>query len=548
MTRIISFLTAGILFFFGSCMKKEKADLLLINAKIYTVNQDFEIAEALAVKDGKFLAVGSNEDLQKQYRADQISDMKGKSVYPGFIDAHCHFYGYGRTLRAADLRGTESFEAIIERLKAHARKYPEGWILGRSWDQNDWENKTFPTNERLNEVFPDRPVLLTRVDGHAGIANQAALDLAGFNENTITEGGKLEIKNGRLTGLLIEKALDEINKFVPEPRYSEITAMLKEAEKNCFRVGLTSVGDAGLDKDIVLLIDSLHKNNDLQMRINAMLNPTQENIEHFVKNGHYITDYLSVRSLKMYADGALGSRGACLLKPYSDDPNNYGIMVNTTDSIANVCKLAHDNNYQINIHAIGDSANRTVLDVYEQFLKEGNDRRWRIEHAQVIHPNDFKRFGQYAVIPSVQTTHATSDMYWAEDRLGPERIKGAYAYLQLLEQNGWLPNGSDFPVEEINPLYGFYAGAARKDFEGFPPEGFQTENALSREQLLRSMTIWAAESAFEEDKKGSIETGKLADFTITDADIMQIPLEKVPDVKILKTFVGGKEVYSSRNE
>ena len=506
MKKILYFFV--IMFAMVSCTKKEKADLIVKNARVYTVNEAFDTAEAFAVKDGKFIAIGSDKEILEKYTADTVLDMKGQNIYPGFIDPHCHFYGYGRTLRAADLRGTGSFDEIVEILKIHAEKYPHGWILGRSWDQNDWEDKSFPTNEKLNELFPDRPVLLTRVDGHAGIANQAALDLSGFSEDTQIEGGKLEIKNGKLTGLLIEKALDRLRAIVPESGPDEIVAMLKDAQQNCFEVGLTSVGDAGLDKNIVLIMDSLHEAGVLKMRINAMLNPTKENIEQFVKNGHYITDFLTVRSLKMYADGALGSRGACMLEPYSDDPENYGIMVNTTDSIANVCKLAHDNNYQINIHAIGDSANRTVLDVYEQFLKEGNDRRWRIEHAQVIHPNDFKRFGQYAIIPSVQTTHATSDMYWAEDRVGAERIKGAYAYLDLLNQNGWLPNGSDFPVEEINPIYGFYAGTARKDLEGFPPEGFQTENALSREQALRAMTIWAENRLLKKTRKAVLKSEK----------------------------------------
>jgi predicted amidohydrolase YtcJ len=529
----------------ASCTQKETADLIVKNAHIYTVNETFDTAESFAVKDGKFIAVGSEKEILEKYTADTVLDMNGKSLYPGFIDPHCHFYGYGRTLRAADLRGTRSFDEITKILKAHAEKYPKGWILGRSWDQNDWEDKSFPTNDKLNEAFPDRPVLLTRVDGHAGIANQAALDLIGFSENTQIEGGKLEIKNGKLTGLLIEKALDRIGAIVPEGSTEEVVAMLKDAQQNCFEVGLTSVGDAGLDKNIVLIMDSLHEAGILKMRIYAMLNPTEENIEHFVKNGHSITDFLTVRSLKMYADGALGSRGACMLEPYSDDTGNYGIMVNTVDSISKVCKLAYENNYQINIHAIGDSANRTVLDIYKRFLKEGNDRRWRIEHAQVVHPDDFKCFGKYGIIPSVQTTHATSDMYWAEDRVGPERIKTAYAYLDLLKQNGWLPNGSDFPVEEINPLYGFYAGTARKDLKGFPPKGFQTENALSREQALRAMTIWAAKSAFEENKKGSIEIGKMADFVVTDTDIMKVSIDKVPNTKILKTFVAGEEVYST---
>ncbi|OFX24452.1 MAG: amidohydrolase [Bacteroidetes bacterium GWA2_31_9b] len=524
-----------------SC-KKEQVDLIVHNAKVYTVNNEFLIAESFTIKDGKFIAIGQSDEILSKYKSDSIIDLKGKFVYPGFIDAHCHFYGYCQSLLQANLRETKSFDEILEIIKKHDIKYQSEWVLGRSWDQNDWIVKEFPTKEKLDILFPDKPVYLRRVDGHAAIVNSKALELAGITSNTKVNGGKIVLQNGEPTGVLIDNAMILVENLMPEIDNSITIKAIEQGEQNCFAVGLTSVGDAGLTKREVLLLDSLQKNNSLRLRINAMLTPSDETIEYFVKKGIYKTDYLNVRSIKLYADGALGSRGAALLEPYSDDSDNDGLVIESIDFYHKMCKLAYENNYQVCTHAIGDSANRMMLDIYSEYLKGKNDRRWRIEHAQVIHPDDIAKFSDYNVIPSIQSTHCTSDMYWAGKRLGEERIKYAYIYKELLAQNGWIPNGTDFPVERIEPLLTFYASVARKDLEGFPENGFQPENALTREETLRSITIWAAKAAFEEKEKGSIEPNKFADFVVLDKDIMEIPENEIPHVIILGTYSSGIDV------
>lgn len=529
-----------------SCANKTQVDQILHNGTIYTVDDAFSMAEAMAVKNGKILATGEVNVILGKYAASEIIDLEGGFVYPGLIDAHCHFAGYGMSLQNADLTGTSSFEEIIEILKEHQAKYPSEWILGRGWDQNDWEIKEFPTKDKLDLAFPGKPVLLTRIDGHGAIASTEALLRAKVTRETSIEGGALITKNGALTGMLVDKAIGLVGRNVPEASRQDYMNSLMQGQSNCFEVGLTSVHDAGLGYETIGLIDSLHKTGELKMRIYAMLSPGKKNYEHYLLKGIYKTDRLNVRSIKLFADGALGSRGALLFEPYSDDPGNLGLAVNTDKFLREQCELAYEHGYQVNTHCIGDSANRWVLGIYGTYLKGGNDRRWRIEHAQVIHPDDFSKFGEYTIIPSVQSTHATSDMYWAEDRVGTDRIEGAYVYRKLLEENGWLPNGSDFPVEHINPLYGYYALIARKDHEGWPAEGFQKEQAFNREQAIRAMTIWAARSAFEEEEKGSLEPGKLADFIITGEDLLTIPEEDIPGLRISQTYIGGELVYSRR--
>ena len=530
-------------------MKKEKVDLILKGGVIYTVNNNFDIVEALAVKDGKVRCAGTNEDIEAGYEATKIIDLKGKSAYPGFIDAHCHFYGYGTDrLLYADLTGTRSFDEVIKVLKEFSGLHSENnWLLGRGWDQNDWENKRFPDNSELNKLFPDKPVVLIRIDGHAVLANKKALEIAGIHSGTVIPGGKLLKTKGKLTGVLLDNAADKLKSFIPPLSGQQIFKALLMAQDDCFSVGLTSVVDAGLDKNVVDNIDSLNKNGKLKMRIYAMLSPTVENIESYVKKGIYKTPYLHISSIKLYADGALGSRGACLLKPYSDDPGNYGFLVNTPEYLDSLCSVAAENGFQVNTHAIGDSAVRTVLNIYSGYLKNGNDKRWRIEHSQVVTYEDFGLYGKLNVIPAVNTTHATSDMYWAEKRLGKDRIKNAYAYKKLLKQNGWLTNGSDFPVESINPVYGFYAAVARKDLNGYPEGGFQPENALTRKEALKAMTIWAAKGSFEENEKGSLEAGKYADIVITDRDIMKCDIKEVPYTKVVYTFSGGEMVFENES-
>lgn len=543
MKGIFSLFYMIILFIISCSMQKQEADLIVINAKVYSVNQNFDIAQSFAVRENKFIAVGSNEEIQAKYSSDKIIDLKGKTVYPGFYDAHCHFYGYGLSLQKAELAGTNSFDEIIEKVKEFANEHPTGWILGRGWDQNDWEIKEFPTNEKLNEAFPDRPVVLTRVDGHAVLANNDALKRAGINIQSKVEGGKFIQKNGVLTGILIDNAESLINAAIPSMTFEMQQDALFAAQNNCFAVGLTSVNDAGLSCSTVKMIDSLQKAGSLKMRIYAMLEPSKENLEHFVIKGPYKTKNLDVRSIKLYADGALGSRGACLINDYSDEPGNRGLIVTDKKLLQDICKKAYDNDFQVATHAIGDSANRFILQIYGEILNKKNDRRWRIEHSQVIAKEDFELFRRYTIIPSVQPTHATSDMYWADKRLGPERIKYAYAYKTLLNTNGWIPLGSDFPIENINPLFGFYAAVSRKDQQKYPENGFNSDEALSREEALRGMTIWAAKSNFEENERGSIEPGKLADFVILEKDIMTIDISEVFKVKVLETYIGGEKVY-----
>ena len=538
-TLIILFST----FLIVSCTQKQPVDAIYHSGKIYTVDNAFSVQEAFAVKNGKIVATGTNDEILNNFSSSQIIDLENKYVYPGFIDPHCHFYGYGLSLQWANLNGTNSFEEIIEIIKKHHEKSESKWILGRGWDQNDWDMKKFPSKEKLDEIFPETPVYLVRVDGHAAIVNSKALEIAGFNEKTIIEGGQLEKKDGKLTGILLDNAKEALFDMIPEETREQKAEALIAAAKNCFAVGLSSVADAGLKKETIELMDSLQKSGELKMRIYAMIESSDPASLELVKNGHYKTDYLNVRSIKMYADGALGSRGALLLEDYSDDPGNKGILVNTQEYYDKICQLAYDNNFQVCTHAIGDGANRIILNTYTKFLNGKNDLRWRIEHAQVVHPNDFQLFGKYNIVPSMQSTHATSDMYWAEDRIGKERIKGAYALKTLMMQNGWIPNGSDFPVEHINPLYGFYAAVSRKDQEGFPEEGFQIEDALSREEALKAMTIWAAKSCFEENEKGSLEAGKFADFVILDEDLLTIDDSIIPKIIVKETYIEGKKVH-----
>lgn len=528
-----------------SCRKPENADFIVKNSVVYSVDSNFRIAESFAVRDGKFLAVGTNREIEKAYRSEKVFDLGGKPVYPGLYDAHCHFAGYAGNLRKADLTGTNSFSEVCDRLIENQQANPSDWVQGRGWDQNDWPVKKFPDRTDLDKIFPDKPVYLTRIDGHAAAVNTAALKLAGIDQNTMISGGEIIKEHGRVTGVLVDNAMDLVYKLIPEISETEEAEALIRAQENCFAVGLTTVADAGLGAGTVKLMDKLQKDGRLKMRIYAMLSPTDENFKEFLPKGIIKTDRLNIRSVKLYADGALGSRGALMLEPYTDSPGKSGLQVNETGYLKNICQKCYEAGYQVATHCIGDSANRLMLYIYKDILKTKNDRRWRIEHVQIIHPDDFRLFGDYSIVPSVQSTHATSDMYWAADRIGPERIKGAYAYKQLMKQNGWIPNGSDFPVERINPLFGFFAGFARMDQSGYPTGGWMTENALSREESLKAMTIWAAQSCFEENERGSIEPGKMADFVVLEDDIMKIEPLKVPKTKVLETWIGGEKVFSS---
>ncbi|GAA4274330.1 amidohydrolase [Aquimarina gracilis] len=529
--------------FVVSCQPPKTAvDLLVINANVYTVDDSNPKAEAFVIADGKFVKIGSTKDILKSYSALDTLDAKGKTIVPGLIDAHCHFYGLGLQQQKVDLTGTKSYDEVLQRIAAFQKEKNLSFITGRGWDQNDWEVKEFPTKEKLDSLFPNTPVAVRRVDGHAMLVNQKALDMAKITVNTTVEGGEIVKKDGKLTGVLIDNPMRLVEAVIPDPRVHEQVQALKDAEKINFSYGLTTVDDAGLSPQVIALVDSLQKKDELKIRMYAMVSNVPAYIEQYLKSGVHKTDRLNVSSFKVYADGALGSRGAVLKKPYSDQENHYGAMVIGTDEFKELAKRLAGSPFQMNTHAIGDSANAVVMNTYYEVLKNKSDRRWRVEHAQVVAPEEFEILNDNLVM-SVQPTHATSDMYWADERLGEERIKGAYAYKDLLEKTGKIALGTDYPVEHVSPFYTFYAAVARKDLKQYPKAGFQKENALTREETLKGMTLWAAYSNFEETEKGSITNGKFADFVVLQENIMEIEEDKIPNIQVNATYVNGEKVF-----
>lgn len=576
MLKII-FIYLGIALVFISCSdKKEAADLIVHHAVIYSVDSSFTVYEAMCVKDGKIVKLGSNKDILHHYEGKENMDAKGKTIFPGFIDAHCHFLAYGLGLQQLDLTGTKSFDEVLQKVVDFSKREADApektstteikkdqtvkWIIGRGWDQNDWPHKVFPDRFKLDSLFPNTPVLLTRIDGHAALANGAALKMVGINAPVNVKGGEIQsipwpysersgekttLKTGFvLTGMLIDNAVDLVTSRIPKPGKEDIYTALLNAQNNCVAVGLTTVDDAGVMKSDVDAMDELQKNGKLKMRIYAMLSDSGPNYKYYLEKGPYKTERLNVRSFKFYADGALGSRGACLFKDYSDKPHWRGFLLNTMEHFKERAEVMDKKGFQMNTHCIGDSALNMVMDIYTRYCNEKKDHRWRIEHAQVVTPADFKDFSD-DIIPSVQPTHATSDMYWVQERLGPERIKYAYAYKDLLDAASTIALGTDFPVEDISPVKTFYAAVVRKDSKGYPENGFQMENALTRQQALRGMTIWAAYSNFEELEKGSLEAGKYADFIIMDTDIMTCKEKAILNTKVLATYINGEKVFSS---
>ena len=540
----------NIFFYFGlalilsliSCQKK--VDLIVHNATVYTMGDNIGRASSFVVDDGKFIAVGG-EELLKTFKANKILDLKELPVYPGFIDSHCHFLSLGLSLQKVDLTGTRSFEEVIGRVKDFAKNKKLKAIIGRGWDQNDWEEKTFPNKTILDELFPETPVALRRIDGHALLVNQKALDLAGIDINTKIKGGSIIKENGKLTGILVDAPMKLISNILPKPSITEKIKALKDAEKISFENGLTTVSVAGLNKNDIYLIDSLQKSNALSIKIYAMISNSEDNIAHFLSNGPIITDKLTVRSFKIYADGALGSRGAALKSDYSDLKNHKGSFITSKDSLENLAYKLASTSFQMNTHAIGDNANKVVLQAYNKALVFSEDPRWRIEHAQIIDTSDIKLFNR-KIIPSVQPTHATSDMYWAEDRLGKKRLLGAYAYKLLLEKTGRIALGTDFPVENVSPIKTFFSAVFREDSNLYPEDGYLPDNKLSKIEALKGMTIWGAYSNFEERQKGSIEVGKAADFVILDRDLLDEPKKRILNAKIVATILDGNIVYSNR--
>lgn len=526
------------------CGENRKVDMIVHNAKIYCIDSEMNVFEAMAIKDGRIEELGPENQILNKYTSELIIDAQKKFIYPGFIDAHSHFLGYGLTRNQVDLIGTKSFQEALERIENFIveNDNPE-WIMGRGWDQNDWEQKTYPDNLELESLFPDKKIVLKRVDGHAMLVSKSVLKLAGIEADRPIRGGEiLVLENGLPSGILIDEAMTLVEKIIPEPSNELKTKALQLAEIDCFQVGLTSVCDAGLKRSEIELIHELQMSKQLKMRVYAMYSADATIMESLSDLG-IKTERLTANSIKVYADGALGSRGAYLLNPYSDDSTKVGSLITPGDSLRKWAEKCYTANFQLNVHCIGDAANQITLDVMGEVLGGTNDRRWRIEHAQVVDIEDQSKFGTYNIVPSMQPTHATSDMYWAGERLGPERSKHAYALKSLLNQNGLVALGTDFPVESINPINTFYAAVIRKDSDGFPANGFQMEDALSRIQAIKGLTIWAAIANFEEAEKGSLESGKFADFILLDRDILLCNEEEILETKVLKTCLNGTIVY-----
>ena len=524
--------------------QRTEVDLIVHNGQIYTMNVSNQVVEAMAIKDGKIVELGPERQILNKYKAENQIDLAKKHVYPGFIDAHCHFSGYGEVLQDINLASATSWDETVQIIASNPVMNQVGWIKGKNWDQNNWPDKAYPSKSKLDELFPDTPVLLKRVDRHAAIVNQKALDLAGITRETMVEGGEILIQDGELQGVLIDNAVDLVEDIIPASRYEEtLKKALMDAQRDCFAVGLTTVTDAGMDRREVEVIDSLQQLGELKMRIIGMLSDNEENMEYYLGTGPVLKDRFRVSSFKFYADGALGSRGACLLSAYSDMNGSKGLLLSNPDHFKLAARRLYDAGFQMNTHCIGDSANRLILDIYGEVLEGVNDKRWRIEHAQVVHKDDIPKFKEYSIIPSIQPTHATSDMHMAEFRLGRNRIRRAYAYEELRQQNGMVALGTDFPIEGISPINTFYAATVRKDANGLPADGFLPENKLSRENALKGITTWAAIAGFEEHTRGSLEPQKFADFVVVDRDLLTVPDAEMLNVKVLYTVVNGEVVF-----
>ena len=535
--------------------QQQTADIIVTNARIYTVDDTHPLADAMTIRGGKVQFVGSARAAQAlKGPSTRVIDLGGRTVIPGMVDAHGHVDNLGLALRTVDLTGTSSYDEVIARVTERAKTMRPGqWIIGRGWDQNDWGDTRFPTHEKLTAAVPNNPVYLTRIDGHAGLANAAALKAANVTASTKDpEGGKIErAAGGAPGGVFVDNAQGLIERVIPRATRDEVKAEIQAAIVEAQKWGLTGVHDAGATAEQLEIYEELAKAGTMNFRLYAMIGDDSATIARWFARGPLVGGYdntLWVRSIKLYIDGALGSRGAALLDPYADDATRNGLFVSRPEHILDVAQRALRAGFQINTHAIGDRGNRVVLDEYEKALKAVPvaDHRFRIEHAQIISPDDVPRFASLGVIPSMQASHQTSDMYWAGNRLGSTRLLGAYAWRSLLDQGSIIPNGSDFPVEQVNPLISFHAAFSRQDANNWPPNGWYPEQKMTRDEALRSITLWPAYSAFQENIMGSLTPGKVADFVVLDQDIMRVAPEQVLKTQVLATYVGGKAVYERK--
>jgi predicted amidohydrolase YtcJ len=540
---------------------QSSADLVLVNGRIYTVDNTRPFTSALAVRGGRVLFVGSDVEARALAKAStSVIDLHGATVLPGFVDAHAHLLGLGNMLRRVNVAGSTSYDEVIERVKTWSKDVKPGeWIVGRGWDQNRWQTKDFPTNEALSRAFPNNPVAITRVDGHALLANARAMEVARVSAGTPDpEGGRIiRLASGSPAGVFIDNAQNLIGRAIPASTPSDIRKAILAAIAECNRWGLTGVHDPGEDAETIGIYEQLAKEGKYNLRNYVMLSdPGEPGSPATLRNPYLVRGpqsalydgHLWVRAIKLYADGALGSRGAALLAPYADEPTNSGLLVSRPEHIEAWAEAGLRRGFQVNVHAIGDRGNRIALDAFEAALKTvpTANHRFRIEHAQVLSPEDIPRFAKLGVIPSMQATHQTSDMRWAEARVGPQRIRGAYAWRSLLNTGVVIPNGTDFPVEEVNPLLTFHAAVTRQDPTNSPAGGWYPEQKMTREEALQSMTIWPAYAGFQESVLGSLTPGKYADFVILDRDIMDVPDTEILGARVVSTWIAGKRVYEAK--
>jgi predicted amidohydrolase YtcJ len=530
----------------------QQADLVVTNARVYTADVNRPVAEALAVRGGRIAFVGSNRGALALAgaRTERI-DADGQTVIPGMVDAHAHLLGLGQALRTVDLVGTRSYEDVLARVVERAKTARPGeWIRGRGWDQNDWSDTRFPTHAALSRAVPNNPVYLTRVDGHAALVNARALDLAQVTAATPDPTGGRFIRDsaGNPTGVLIDNAQGAVGRVIPAPSDGELRAQTLAAIAEANRWGLTGIHDAGVASEGIAVYERLAREGRYNLRNYVMIRADDSTLDAFMRRGPQKALFdgrLWIRAIKLAADGALGSRGAALLEPYSDDPGNTGLITTTPERIKSVAVRALRAGFQVNVHAIGDRANRIVLDQFEAALREvpTADHRFRIEHAQILNYHDIPRFAELDVIPSMQGSHQTSDMYWVPNRLGTARAQGAYAWRSLLNTGVVIPNGSDFPVEAVNPLISFHSFVSRQDGENYPPAGWYPEQRTTRQEALWSITLWPAYASFMENESGTLTPGKYADFVILDRDIMTVAAEQLLGTRVVRTVLGGRTVY-----
>lgn len=536
-----AFLFLALATFLFSCMKGQKVDLIIHNANIHVMDDAGSVHEAMAIRDGKVIEVGPERQILNKYRSDEDIDALGKDVYPGLTDAHGHLLMYANQKLGVDLTGAKSMDEVIYRCEKYFAKSSNKFIIGGGWDQSLWGNYAMPNNKKLSEVFKNIPVCLYRVDGHAALVNEYLFKKAKI-QSTSVDGGEVKMVNGVPTGLLLDNAMNFISKLLPAYPLSQVKKAISEIQEELFQYGITGTHEAGIDFKHIQLFKSMISSGKLKLELYAMLMNSPENRTFAIKNGPYRFRNLSIRSFKVFADGSLGSRGALLKKPYTDDHHSHGLLLTSVNEMKNIAQFCLKHGYQMNTHGIGDSANALILDIYKNAFNRNPDHRFRIEHSQVIDPADFAKFSEYAVFPSVQPTHATSDQRWAENRLGKNRLQGAYAYRTLLRQYGMLAIGTDFPVESTNPFFTIHAAVQRKNPTNQPLNGFLSQESLSLDEVIRGMTIWAAFSSFQENELGSLEKGKRANFVIFDK-----PLESNPSFEqnyAWRTFIRGKMVFA----